>query len=164
MYYRLGVNKEPEILGLKTIALTLLAKTHIGPYHKIVASLNEVENFAKKNKISCPSTFGEFMDNPELLAPGRLKSHVGCVLKSTEDLNGLKLPEGIYIIKKKPLKYLALIFTGSPAIGPMKVYPQAKSWQQGRLKAQSEGVIEIYNKKNSNDEVITEYYFPVTEN
>ena len=161
MYYRLGVYKEPVLEGVVKKSFYFLYKTHIGPYHKVIQTLNEVEDFAKKQNISCPQTFGEYLDNPDHIDPERLKSHVGCVLEEATYKGLPSLPQGLSTVYKSEKEYLKITFDGSPAIGPMKVYPMAKTWVRNKAGQEFGSSIEVYNILDGGEKIVTEYYFPL---
>lgn len=161
MSYKLGVLKDPVVLGEETREFHLLYKDHIGPYHNIVETISKVEAFALENRIACRQTFGEFLDNPELVDPDRLRSRVGCVLNDPSVVT-VDLPKGISLLTKPKRNYFKISFDGSPAIGPMKVYPLAKSkWSAEMNSNTDDGVIEIYIISNGGKEILTEYFFPL---
>jgi hypothetical protein len=61
-----------------------------------------------------------------------------------------KIPAQRYVIGK---------FSGSPAIGPWKVYPKAESYMEGRHISSSGETIEVYTSNQK--EMTTEYLFPL---
>lgn len=144
---------------------TLIYKDHVGAYHKIVEKIQLVEAWAKENKLECKLTFGEFFDDPSTTEEGRLKSRAGCLIdsKNTAALATLKtltLPADILQAEYAKTKVVVALFTGSPGIGPLKVYPKAESFiNESKLKRKG-FVIEIYevlDPKTMN----TTYLFPI---
>lgn len=144
---------------------TLIYKEHTGAYHQIVSAIQNVETWAKENKLKCRLSFGEYFDNPDMVEEGRLKSRGGCLIDPL-------VPEEMLIFKKLTLptdfktdvipetKAVVALFSGTPGIGPMKVYPKANEFiQKGNLKKKG-SVIEIYevfDHKSMN----TTYLWPV---
>ncbi len=144
---------------------TIIYKEHTGAYHKIVSTIQDVETWAKQNQLKCRLSFGEYFDNPDMVEEGRLKSRGGCLIDPL-------VPEEFVILKKLTLptdfktdvnpetKTVVALFSGTPGIGPMKVYPKAHEFiQKGNLKKKG-SVIEIYevfDHKSMN----TTYLWPV---
>lgn len=136
--------------------IELIYKEHTGPYHKVIEDLNFVEKAVKDAGLPCPETFGEYLDDPNAVEMERLKSNVGCVTTAT----GAQAPAGLKQKTLSPRKYLVAKFTGSPALGPYKVYGKAGS-QMTERRLQSDGaVIEIY-KVLDGEGLETTYLFPV---
>lgn len=130
---------------------TVLFKNHIGPYHKIVSVIEEVEKWARENGLKCRLSFGEYYDDPRVVEEGRLTSRGGCladplVSEEANLLNQLKskLPEGFQtdVIEKTPA--VVALFTGAPGIGPLKVYPAAEDFITEHKLSKKGPVIEIY--------------------
>lgn len=113
---------------------------HIGPYHKILESLQKVETWAKSNNIDCKKSFGHFLDDPDIIEHERLRSHVGCVVNKTYT----DLPADFKFKTIPTAKYFVAEFTGSPAIGPMKVYSKAKKAFYERQLTPPEDNLEVY--------------------
>lgn len=137
----------------------LVYKTHLGPYHQIVPILEEVEKWARANGESCKLTFGEYLDNPKLVAEDRLQSHGGCFV---EKAWASGLPEGFSYREIPKRLYLAAVFEGAPSIGPMKVYPKADSIMQSEGYKPDGAVIETYEVLSPKS-VETRYYFPIAK-
>lgn len=156
LYFYLGWYKSPTFHGVAQQDFHLLYKVHHGPYHKIGSVLNEVESWARANGVSCPKTFGEFLDNPQTTAEDRLRSHVGCVLAEGEIV---KTDSSIQQKEIKGQTFLRVSFDGSPSIGPMKVYPRVQEWFEKNQIPMPQTTIEVYLPKDNS--IITEYYFPV---
>ena len=144
---------------------TIIYKEHTGAYHKIVSTIQQVETWAKENKLKCRLSFGEYFDNPSMAEEGRLKSRGGCMIDplSTDELvifNKLNLPADFKTDIIPETKAVVALFSGTPGIGPMKVYPKAEEFiQKGKLKKKG-SVIEIYevfDHKSMN----TTYLWPV---
>ncbi|HPI41313.1 MAG TPA: GyrI-like domain-containing protein [Pseudobdellovibrionaceae bacterium] len=136
-----GFFKSVEIEEGKRGPYILLYKEHQGAYHKIVNVIKEVEQFANEKLVNCPDTFGEYLDNPETVEEGRLRSLGGCIIESFPS----DLPSG-YALKEIPEKtYVIANFEGSPGIGPFKVYPKVNDYIRMKRLAMSGSVIEIYH-------------------
>ncbi len=157
----LGVFKPVDILEKQVGPLQLIYKNHVGPYHKIVAALNEVEKWAKDNHISCERTFGEFLDNPNTVEEGRLRANVGCVIEAHPSDEPIpQLPEG-WTSRAVPIKkYVTVEYEGSPGIGPLRVYPKVTDYFDAKHATIAGPVIEIY-KIISDKAMVTTYLFPL---
>jgi AraC family transcriptional regulator len=161
LYVYLGAYKELTVRVESYPALYLVAKSHIGPYHKIGALLEDIENKAKEIGLDCSTTFGKFLDNPQTTDEDRLRSLVGCALKSPPDLNLVaqldaevsEQPSGRFVYGK---------FKGSPAIGPFVVYPKLKQEAAKQRLALGSWALELYDLSRSG-QIVTEYLLPVSE-
>ena len=144
---------------------TLIYKDHVGAYHKIVEKIQLVENWAKENKVDCKFTFGEFFDNPSVTEEGRLKSRAGCLIdeKNTAALATLKtltLPADFLRAEFPKTKVVVALFSGSPGIGPLKVYPKVETFlQESKLKRKG-SIVEIYEVLDPQT-MNTTYLFPI---
>ncbi|MBX3022160.1 MAG: GyrI-like domain-containing protein [Bdellovibrionales bacterium] len=153
LYSYLGAYK-PVTLGIeKRGPYHLLFKQHVGPYHTIVSKIQDVERWVGEHNLRCPQTFGEYLDNPEAVDQDRLRSHGGCVMPAEvsnvpPDFQQQIRPERYYAVAK---------FSGSPAIGPFKVYPKLREYMEEQRLKSSSPVIEIYTVNGS--QVTTEYLF-----
>lgn len=154
LYFKLGAGK-PVHVELKPLAtLRLLYKEHKGPYHQIGPVINEVEAFASRRNIPCKKTFGVYLDDPETVNEGRLRSEGGCVVDRPVT------PEAGFFYREivDAAPYVFATFAGSPAIGPQKVYPKAREFANARgIKLKPE-ILEIYEVRG--DQVDTEFWFP----
>lgn len=159
LYFRLGAFKPVELqLVESATSMTILYKKHQGPYHEIIQTINEVENWAKSNGVDCPETFGEYLDNPAATDPDRLRSHGGCIINNLPPQS----PDGFNIRTIEFKQYLQARFDGSPAIGPMKVYPKAQEWfRQNPNLSFSGTTMEIYKILPGGEEMQTTYLFPI---
>ncbi|MEK2646178.1 GyrI-like domain-containing protein [Bdellovibrio sp. BCCA] len=133
---------------------------HVGPYHKVNKVIEKVENFMKSQGAPCGRTFGEYMDDPQVVEEARLRSKVGCIV---ETLPAGQLPEDFKTGDIPQRKYVVAVFTGSPGIGPLKVYPRVNDYMVKHSLKQTGAVIEIYEihsitEKNA---MTTTYLFPV---
>jgi AraC family transcriptional regulator len=144
---------------------TLIYKEHTGAYHKIVSTIQEVEIWAKENKLKCRLSFGEYFDNPDMVEEGRLKSRGGCLIdplvpEEKNILSTLTLPKDFKTDTITETKAVVALFSGTPGIGPMKVYPKAEEFiQNGKLKKKG-SVIEIYEVFD-NKSMNTTYLWPI---
>lgn len=130
---------------------TIIFKNHIGPYHKIVSVIEEVETWSRANGLKCRLSFGEYFDDPRVVEEGRLTSRGGCLIdplveSENQQLEKIKstLPAGIMtdVIEKGP--FVVALFTGAPGIGPLKVYPVAEDFIAEKSLRKKGPVIEIY--------------------
>jgi hypothetical protein len=158
---RLGVFK-PVVFDTHDYGpLTLIYKNHVGPYHKLNSTITEIEAWTKAQGISCDKTFGEYLDDPKAVEQERLKSNGGCLVDaaSIQQLT----PEILKDYKTKTIdrrQYLRGTFSGSPAIGPYKVYMKAASLSEKKGFLFDGPTIEVY-KVTGQDSMDTEYLFPV---
>lgn len=153
--FHLGVFKTVEIKEEVRGPYYLLYQKHTGPYFQISELISKIELSAKQASLSCDLTFGEYFDNPKEVDADRLRSRGGCLSLQpyTRALDGLEidhLPEQRYVIAK---------FSGSPSIGPWKVYPRVQAYLDERRLHSMEESVEIYDIKNG--EMTTEYLFPL---
>ena len=154
--YHLGAFKTVDITQAKRPAMKMIYKDHTGSYHKIVSVIQEVEAWAKSQNIDCSESFGEYIDDPNLIEEIRLRSHGGCIVKDfpanlPSDYKTQEIPERDYVIA---------VFEGSPGIGPAKVYPKAEAFMKNHQFVMDGSVIEIY-VIHSQKEMTTTYLFPV---
>lgn len=150
----LGAFKSVIIAESKAGPFHFLYKTHVGPYHKINESLQEVESWAKSNSINCKLTFGEYLDNPETTEEKRLRANVGCLL----DQPLTSLPEGFLQTTKPEQTYVTAQFEGASSIGPIKVYPRVKEYFLKMNYKFPEASLEIYEIL-SEKSMTTKYLF-----
>lgn len=146
---------------------TMIYKEHSGAYHKIVSTIEDVEKWAKENKLKCRLSFGEYFDNPKNVEEGRLKSRGGCLVDPLDPEDQQiyetlkeKLPENFKTEIYSETKAVVALFTGSPGIGPMKVYPKADEFiEKGKL-IKKGPVLEIYEVFDSKS-MQTIYIWPI---
>jgi DNA gyrase inhibitor GyrI len=156
LYFYLGASKPVEVAVQDKGTIYLLYSNHTGAYHYINATIEKVEAWARLNGVFCRQTFGEFLDDPQSVDEDRLRSHAGCVL----DRPIGSLPHEPFIYEeRKPGRYAVAAFTGSPAIGPFKVYPKVRKFLNEKRLRSSAPVVEIYTING--DSVRTEYLFPL---
>lgn len=155
VYSYLGVNRDVKIQTVERGPLILLYKNHMGAYHQIQPTITAVEDWAQKNNLLCPKTFGEFLDDPKAMDQDRLRSHAGCVLLSPLP----ETPAELSYEEKPPRRYVVAQFEGAPSVGPFAVYPKVTEYiEKNRLKWSGQ-TIEIYTVNGS--QVSTEYLFPI---
>lgn len=154
--YSVGFFKPVEIRQEKIGPLLLLYKEHVGPYHEITDAISAVESWAKEKKISCRRTFGEYLDDPQVVEHERLRSLGGCVVES--EVNDL--PADIKLKTLPEKNYVVGLFHGAPMIGPYKVYPQINEYFSKEKLQQGSSVIEIYEMINDKD-LLTKYLFEI---
>lgn len=131
---------------------------HVGPYHKSSKVMERVEKFMKTQGVTCGRTFGEYLDDPRTVEEARLRSKVGCLVETVP----AELPEDFRSGEIEARNYVVAVFTGSPGIGPLKVYPRVNDFMLKENLKQSGAVIEIYEihsitEKNA---MTTTYLFP----
>lgn len=134
----------------------MIYKSHIGPYFKIVPTIEEVEKWAKEKGIDCHLTFGEYLDDPQTTEEARLRSNGGCLVSEVP----ANLPEGFSTKTIPERHYVTAVFEGSPGIGPMKVYPKVQTYAQEQKLPLEEVVMEVY-EVHSAESMTTTYYFPI---
>jgi AraC family transcriptional regulator len=148
---------------------TLIYKDYMGPYHKIVSTIEDVEKWARTQGLKCRLSFGEYFDNPAVVEEGRLRARGGCLVDPKDEteekiflnLKG-KLPKGIKSEVYSETKAAVALFTGAPGIGPLKVYPKVDEYIQEHGLKKKGSVLEIYEilEKNS---MHTIYVWPLLE-
>lgn len=159
LYVHLGGYKEASLLTEDLGPYKIIFIHHVGPYHKILESIAPVEKWAKENQLDCHESFGEYLDDPEVVIEDRLQSNGGCIL-SAEPNN---LP-ATFSYREIPRKYyLTAEFDGAPSIGPFKVYPKAMKWIHEHHFNLGGPVIEIYTSTGTGGDarVHTKYLFPL---
>ncbi len=155
--FYIGLFRSVEVAQEERPGFHAVYKLHLGPYHKINPVIEEVESWAHGLGWRCQISFGEYLDDPNETNEHHLRSHGGCVVPGPvepEDLpegfNYRYFPEGEFVVAR---------FRGSPALGPMKVYPKAVRFiHQQNLEVAHE-VIELYT--NEGPEFETTYLFRI---
>jgi AraC family transcriptional regulator len=128
----------------------------VGPYHKTQTAIQLVEDWAKKNGETCELSFGQYLDNPEIIEEIRLRSRGGCIVQNSPS----SLPENFKVLSLPSQKFVVAEFSGSAALGPQKIYPKVDEYfAQARLN-KGDYVLEIY-KLISEREMSTTYLFPI---
>lgn len=146
---------EPEF---NSTGFFILYKNHLGAYHKMTNTIEDIEHWAKSNSISCQLSFGQYFDDPSFIEEGRLKSRGGCILKEDPRYHH-SLPTDFQIEWVPAQLFVKASFEGSPAIGPMKVYDRIDSFMKDNKLQKNGSVIETY-RILSKDQMVTHYYFP----
>lgn len=156
LFFHLGFHKPVGIGFSEEGPFQMIYKEHSGPYHKIGDKIREVEDWAKQNNVPCPEAFGEYLDDPSVVEHDRLRSHGGCIVTATPS----SMPADIKTQMREKRSYIKATFSGSPLIGPMKVYPKMLSYSEAHKRPLDGAIIEIY-RPISEKEMLTTYYFPV---
>ena len=155
LYFYLGIYRPVSVTLEPRGPFYLVFKPHLGPYHQILPVIQDVEAWAAEHKLSCQTTFGEFLDDPQSVDEDRLRSRAGCVLKAP-----LAVPPADFEYQQRPERTYAVgHFDGSPAIGPYKVYPKVQKFLNDQRLKSTSPVIEMYTV--SGEDVVTEYLFAV---
>jgi len=141
LYFYLGASRDVQISIVDLPPIHLIFKEHRGPYHQINPVIVSVEEWAKKNGVSCTETFGEYLDDPQVVDEDRLRSRAGCL--SRRPLAPI-LPPEIKLESRPPGRYIQARFSGSPAIGPWVVYPKIKAFVAEKGVSVSTSTIEVY--------------------
>lgn len=163
--FHLGLFKGVQLTEITEPPLVLLALEHRGAYHEINEVIKKVEDLAREKLWPCPKTFGLYLDDPQSMEPERLTSFGGCLLGAERPEMSVSAP--FRIIEIPAGAHLKAQFSGSPAIGPWRVYPRLVSrWQELMSRPEVETkwpqVIEFYTV-TSQTEMTTEYYAPLFE-
>lgn len=148
---------------------TVIYKTHVGAYHKIVSTIEEIEKWSRDNGLKCRLSFGEFFDDPRIVEEGRLNSRAGCMIDplvpaENAVLEKIKnqLPADYKVDEIPKTKAVVAIFTGAPGIGPLKVYPKAEDYIVENKLNRKGSVIEIYEVFDKRS-MQTTYIWPVQD-
>lgn len=154
----LGVYKGVDITRAEMGPYTTVYLENIGPYHKVNKQIEKVEKYMASQGAPCTRTFGEYIDDPAHVEEARLRSHVGCLVESVPE----NLPEGLHTKTIPRAHYTIAVFSGSPGIGPLKVYPKVYDFMEAQKIKISGPLIEIYEihsitEKNA---MTTTYLFP----
>lgn len=155
----LGVFKGVDISEASHGPYKTVYLEHVGPYHKVNKVIETVEKYMASQGAVCGRTFGEYMDDPQVVEEARLRSKVGCIVETVPE----KLPEDFKSGEIPERKYVVAVFTGSPGIGPLKVYPRVNDFMLKKNLKMAGAVVEIYEihsitEKNA---MTTTYLFPV---
>ena len=160
LYFYLGFYKPVEIEVINRGPMHLLYKSHIGAYHLIGPVIQEVESWAREHKLACDITFGEYIDDPASVDQDRLRSRGGCLVESAPSLRSPQLP--FQFEERAGNSYVVAHFTGSPSIGPFKVYPKVRKYLEMQHLKSSHPVIETYRVHEG--QVDTDFLFPLEPN
>jgi effector-binding domain-containing protein len=159
--YRLGGFKEIHLSETTAGPFHVVSKAHLGPYHKIVPVIEEVEKWAHSQSETCVLSFGEFIDNVNFTPEDRLHSNAGCIVEKNWQLLGT-LPEGFMYRELPARRYLTTVFDGAPSIGPMKVYSKAFQYIEEHGEKVDGPIIEMYEILPQQG-IKTTYYFPIVK-
>lgn len=161
--YYLGALKPVMISEQSRGPYILIYKNHVGPYHKTVQVIQEVEKWAMAQGLGCRLSFGEYPDDPEKMEEARLKSRGGCLYPKSEVMLPKELPKGFEVTELPARDYVIAIFDGSPGIGPWKVYPKVASYMKSKNLQQDGAVIEVYeiHSRTEKASMTTTYLFPL---
>jgi AraC family transcriptional regulator len=145
----------------------VIYKKHIGAYHQIVSTIEEVEKWSRTQGLKCRLSFGEYFDDPSVVEEGRLHSRGGCLvdpLVSSEAVLFEKLrselPKDFSADVIPETKAVVALFSGAPGIGPLKVYPKAEKFIAENKLQKKDSVIEIYEIFDAKT-MQTTYLWPV---
>ena len=132
---------------------------HKGPYHKIGDKFTLVKSFLDTNKITYSESLGEYYDDPGKTKVEELKSIAGYVVDMKTKLPKLAEPYKTKIIAKN--SYVTTVFKGSPAVGPIIVYPKAMKFIDESGNKISGPALELYTMEKN--KIITKYLFQVSK-
>ena len=155
----LGAFKGVELSEVQQGPFKTLYVEHVGPYHKVNKEIEQVEKFMKDQGKPCAQTFGEYLDDPRIVEEARLKARVGCLVENPP----AQLPEGFKTGELANHKYIKAVFTGSPGIGPLKVYPRVEEYMKEKNLQNDGPAVEIYEIHSITEKaaMTTTYLFPV---
>lgn len=157
LFIRTGSYKSAKVSKGGIPQYQIYFKKSIGPYHKIIDTLKEVETEMKKLG-GCDKTFGYFLSDPEIVDHEKLVSLTGCVYPTDEAPQILVPPKGIEtdFIGGEQDCYIGE-FTGSPSLTAVKVYPKLKEMAQKDRKPLMTAALEVY-EVTGRDSVTTTVY------
>ncbi|WP_413560462.1 GyrI-like domain-containing protein [Bdellovibrio sp. HCB209] len=155
----LGAFKGVEISEVKQGPFKTIYIEHVGPYHKVNKVIGRVEAFMASQGTVCQRTFGEYLDNPREVEEARLRAKVGCLIETMPANAPEEMKEGEIPARD----YVQAVFTGSPGIGPLKVYPRVEQYMEQKKLKQAGAGIEIYEIHSITEKaaMTTTYLFPV---
>ena len=155
----MGFFKKIEVMKKDMPSMIVVYKNAVGSYAENAKKMSEVFEYLKEEGIETERGIGIYFDNPDLVAPEKLRASVGAILpdiykdkipKIIEKVNVQTLPSSPALYSEFPHKnYLSYI------IGPMKVYPKFSEKLKKDMIAPSAG-IEIYDTVNKK----IEFYMP----
>jgi DNA gyrase inhibitor GyrI len=152
----LGAFRSVEVHVVERGPYTLIYRDHAGAYYQINGVISEVEKWVRAQGQPCDPSFGEYLDDPNTTEEARLHSRGGCVVEKVPS----DLPADFHVRVLPLRQYLMATFSGSPAIGPVKVYPKIESMRRER-KLQTDGpIIEMYHILDES-RMETTYLLPV---
>jgi hypothetical protein len=159
LFRHLGAFDEVRIDQTVTGPIYILYKERLGPYEKTAEAIDQVEKLARRKGLDCRRTFGEYLDRPGEVDEDRLRSRAGCVsdkpFPATADV-------GIADLKSDVIPaghFVTAFFSGSPAIGPWKVYRKVQQYIFTNRLVETGETIEIYSLQD--DAISTQYLFPL---
>lgn len=157
-YFYLKAYKEPSIYYDTLPAYHIVYKENRGVYVQTSQTIISIEETLKKQSLICESTFGLFFDDPDVVVEQDLKSWAGCIFKDKPNINSL--PEDVKLLTiQTQTDVLSADFDGSPALGPIKVYPKAKKMLGSNSLFPA---LEIYSYQKDNS-LKTKYYFSIEQ-
>lgn len=158
LFIHLGAFRDVFVEAQVYPDLHVVWQEHRGPYHEINGPLMKMETALREDGIACKKTFGHFLDNPSTVDEDRLRSRIGCVI-SKQNSQDLENSDSQFSLKTYPSqKVIYARFKGSPAIGPMKVYPKVRDYADNKRVALKPDVMELYTVQRDG-QVTTEYLF-----
>jgi effector-binding domain-containing protein len=155
----LGAFKGVEITEVQQGPFKTIYIEHVGPYHKVNKVIEKVEKFMQSQGTTCGRTFGEYLDDPRQVEEARLRAKVGCIIEAMPAGAPEEMKEGEIPARS----YVQAVFTGSPGIGPLKVYPRVEQYMQQKKLKQTGAAVEIYEIHSIKEKaaMTTTYLFPV---
>lgn len=154
LYIHLGFRERVSIKEEARGPFYVIYQDHLGAYYRISAVIDTVEKAVKEAKLPCERTFGEFFDNPKTVDEDRLHSRGGCISMQPY----MNLPPGFLSAEIPARSYVIASFSGSPAIGPWKVYPEVQEYRKNHGLPDFSESIEIYSLHGNG--ITTEYLIP----
>lgn len=154
----LGVYKGVDITRAEMGPYQTVYLENIGPYHKVNKQIEKVEKYMAEQGLPCTRTFGEYLDDPAQVEEARLRAHIGCIVDKIPE----NRPATLHTKEIPKATYTVAVFSGSPGIGPLKVYPKVNEFMEAQNLKVSGPLIEIYEihsitEKNA---MTTTYLFP----
>lgn len=165
LYLHLGLGKSVQIQVVQMPAVSMIGLPHMGPYHKIVPSIEKVEQWMKDHGFPCERSFGLYLDNPRVIEEVRLRSRGGCIVsndfiesKEFQAIKSVSWPPDFQIETLPPQKTIEAKFEGAPSAGPLKVYPAVEKLIVEKKSEAYKRTLEIYEIL-PDARVRTTYYF-----
>ena len=140
----------------------LVYKVHTGAYHEIDRTITQVEDWLAAQNIGCATSFGHYLDDAESVAEERLQSHGGCVLSQAFTSPNDQFNDQFLYKKIEPQPYVKATFLGSPAFGPLKVYPKVLAYVESNGLKRNPTILEVYVGTEGGG-METTYYFPLSK-
>lgn len=163
VFFRTGYFKDVAISTAQEGPFILVYQVHKGPYHKIIPVIESVEKYFADKGMACPLAFGLYLHNPDAVEHDRLVSHGGCAFPLTQtegnvEWNALVKESGFQTETLDRKEYVQAAFSGSPSLGPLKVYPAVEKWLSKYGYKKVGPVLELYQTLGP-DAVTTRYLF-----